>query len=77
MNTIEESTAIFITAYVPVTYDDGTFCCVALSDMTVSFVETFLRSLKIGQTGIAYIVERSGDMVANSVAGEYQCNLVS
>ncbi|MEG5033424.1 PAS domain S-box protein [Microcoleus sp. AT3-D2] len=55
-----------ITAAQPVYGDDGKLIGVLGSDLTLSKLNQFLEGLKIGKSGQTFIVERSGQLVANS-----------
>ncbi|MEG3837746.1 PAS domain S-box protein [Microcoleus sp. Z1_C3] len=55
-----------ITAAVPVYGDDGKLIGILGSDLALSKLNQFLESLKIGKSGQTFIVERSGQLVANS-----------
>ncbi|MEG4988805.1 PAS domain S-box protein [Microcoleus sp. BR0-C5] len=55
-----------ITAAQPVYGDDGKLIGVLGSDLTLSKINQFLETLKIGKSGQTFIVERSGQLVANS-----------
>ncbi|MDJ0732195.1 MAG: ATP-binding protein [Crocosphaera sp.] len=48
-------------------YDkNNTFQGILATDLTIAQISDFLRSLTIGQSGKAYIIERSGNLVASS-----------
>ncbi|MEG5064491.1 PAS domain S-box protein [Microcoleus sp. B3-A4] len=55
-----------ITAAQPVYGDDGKLIGILGSDLGLSKINQFLESLKIGKSGQTFIVERSGQLVANS-----------
>ncbi|MEG4850679.1 PAS domain S-box protein [Microcoleus sp. B5-D4] len=55
-----------ITAAQPVYGDDGKLIGILGSDLTLSKINQFLEGLKIGKSGQTFIVERSGQLVANS-----------
>jgi signal transduction histidine kinase len=53
----------------PVYDDDGKLLGVLSIDIFISHIGSFLQSLEIGQSGTAYIVEKSGLVVASSTLG--------
>ncbi len=55
-----------ITAAQPVYGDDGKLIGILGSDLALSKLNQFLGTLKIGKSGQTFIVERSGQLVANS-----------
>ncbi|MEG3896632.1 MULTISPECIES: PAS domain S-box protein [unclassified Microcoleus] len=55
-----------ITAAMPVYGEDGKLIGILGSDLKLSKINQFLESLKIGKSGQTFIVERSGQLVANS-----------
>ncbi|MEG5124113.1 PAS domain S-box protein [Microcoleus sp. ARI1-B5] len=55
-----------ITAAQPVYAKDNKLIGILGSDLTLSTINQFLESLKIGKSGQTFIVERSGELVANS-----------
>lgn len=55
-----------ITPAVPIFNQDGVLRGVLAIDFTLSQISDFLRSLKISRSGQAFIMERSGDLVASS-----------
>ncbi|MEG4213827.1 PAS domain S-box protein [Microcoleus sp. Pol14C6] len=55
-----------ITAAQPVYGEDGKLIGVLGSDLALSKLNQFLETLNIGQSGQTFIVERSGQLVANS-----------
>ncbi|MBW3586793.1 MAG: Cache 3/Cache 2 fusion domain-containing protein, partial [Cyanobacteria bacterium 0813] len=55
-----------ITAAQPVYGEDGKLIGVLGSDLGFAQINQFLESLKIGKSGQTFIVERSGQLVANS-----------
>ena len=55
-----------ITAAQPVYGEDGKLIGILGSDLRLSKINQFLESLKIGKSGQTFIVERSGQLVANS-----------
>ncbi|MEG4839593.1 PAS domain S-box protein [Microcoleus sp. B9-D4] len=55
-----------ITAAQPVYGDDGKLIGILGSDLTLSKINQFLEGLKIGKSGQTFIIERSGQLVANS-----------
>ncbi len=55
-----------ITAAQPVYGKDNKLIGILGSDLTLSKINQFLGSLKIGKSGQTFIVERSGELVANS-----------
>ncbi len=57
-----------ISASQPIYNKTGVLDGVIASDLVVSQVREFLRTLKIGQTGQTFIIERSGMLVASSTA---------
>lgn len=57
---------IGITPAVPIFNQDGVLRGVLAIDFTLSQISDFLRSLKISRSGQAFIMERSGDIVASS-----------
>lgn len=59
-----------ITAAQPLYDQKGSVVGVVSSDLILSQVSDFLRTLKIGQLGKTFIIERSGLLVANSTAQE-------
>jgi len=52
----------------PIYDPKGQLLAVATADISVLKISQFLRSLKIGQTGQAFIIERSGLLVATSTS---------
>ncbi len=63
-----DSPKLAITAAAPVYGDRGELIGVVGCDLLLSQVNLFLDSLKIGQSGETFIVERSGELVANSTS---------
>lgn len=59
-----------ITAAQPLYDSQGKLVGVASSDLLLSQVSDFLRTLKVGQSGKTFIMERSGLLVANSTTQE-------
>ncbi|HEY9649586.1 MAG TPA: PAS domain S-box protein [Coleofasciculaceae cyanobacterium] len=59
-----------ITAAQPLYDSQGKLVGVASTDLLLSQVSDFLRTLKVGQSGKTFIMERSGLLVANSTAQE-------
>ncbi|MCA1993272.1 MAG: PAS domain S-box protein, partial [Coleofasciculus sp. S288] len=59
-----------ITAAQPLYDPKGSVVGVVSSDLILSQVSDFLRTLKFGQSGKTFIIERSGLLVANSTAQE-------
>ncbi len=57
-----------IAASQPVYAADETLLGVVSTDVFISQIQTFLQSLEIGETGQAFIMERSGKLVAASTA---------
>jgi two-component system, sensor histidine kinase ChiS len=57
-----------LSANQPIYNDKGKLLAVATADIDVLEISQFLRALKIGQTGQAFIIERSGLLVATSTA---------
>ncbi|MDF0557026.1 PAS domain S-box protein [Kamptonema sp. UHCC 0994] len=57
-----------ITAARPVYGNQGELLGVIGADLVLSQINQFLRSLKIGRSGQTFIIERSGELVANSTA---------
>ena len=55
-----------ITAARPVYGNQGELLGVIGADLVLSQINQFLRSLKIGRSGQTFIIERSGELVANS-----------
>lgn len=55
-----------ITPVVPIYNPNGGFKGVLAIDLTLSQIRDFLRNLKISRSGQAFIIERSGDIVASS-----------
>ena len=55
-----------ITPVVPIYNDKGVLRGVLAIDFTLSQISDFLGNLKISQSGQAFIIERSGDIVASS-----------
>jgi sigma-B regulation protein RsbU (phosphoserine phosphatase) len=55
-----------ITPVVPIYNDKGSLRGVLAIDFTLSQISDFLRSLKISRSGQAFIIERSGEIVASS-----------
>ncbi|MEG4089125.1 PAS domain S-box protein [Microcoleus sp. Pol12B4] len=55
-----------ITAAQPVYGEDGQLIGILGSDLALSKLNKFLETLKIGRSGQTFIVERSGQLVANS-----------
>ncbi|MEG4963778.1 PAS domain S-box protein [Microcoleus sp. K4-B3] len=55
-----------ITAAQPVYGEDGKLIGILGADLTLSKISQFLKTLKIGKSGQTFIVERSGQLVANS-----------
>jgi PAS domain S-box-containing protein len=55
-----------ITAAQPVYSKDKKLLGIVGSDLTLSYIHQFLGSLTIGKSGQTFIVERSGELVANS-----------
>ncbi|MEG4530013.1 PAS domain S-box protein [Microcoleus sp. D2_18a_D3] len=55
-----------ITAAQPVYGDDGKLIGILGSDLALAKLNQFLETLKIGKSGQTFIVERSGQLVANS-----------
>jgi sigma-B regulation protein RsbU (phosphoserine phosphatase) len=55
-----------ITPVVPIYNDQGVLRGVLAIDFTLSQISDFLGNLKISQSGQAFIIERSGDIVASS-----------
>jgi PAS domain S-box-containing protein len=55
-----------ITAAQPVYSEDGKLIGILGCDLTIAKIGKFLESLKIGKSGQTFIVERSGQLVANS-----------
>jgi sigma-B regulation protein RsbU (phosphoserine phosphatase) len=55
-----------ITAVRPISDPDGTVRGVLACDLVLSRINQFLRSLEIGNTGSAFIIERDGMLVASS-----------
>lgn len=55
-----------ITAAQPVYSQDNKLLGIVGSDLTLSYIHQFLGSLTIGKSGQTFIVERSGELVANS-----------
>ncbi|MEG4809830.1 PAS domain S-box protein [Microcoleus sp. F8-D3] len=55
-----------ITAAQPVYGEDGKLIGILGSDLALSKLNQFLETLKIGKSGQTFIVERSGQLVANS-----------
>ncbi|HLO50450.1 MAG TPA: PAS domain S-box protein [Kamptonema sp.] len=64
--TFISSPTLSISAGRPVYGNRGELLGVVAADMVLSQISQFLRSLKIGRTGQTFIIERSGDLVANS-----------
>lgn len=61
------SQPIYVLSAVQAFYDQsGTFQGVAVTDLMLSHISDFLRSLDIGESGEVFIVERSGTLVATS-----------
>ena len=56
-----------ISASLPVYANDGGLIGVAASDLFLSQVGDFLSDLRIGETGVGFIVERSGWLIASSI----------
>ncbi|WP_333353168.1 PAS domain S-box protein [Microcoleus sp. N3A4] len=61
-----DSPKLAITAAQPVYGEDGKLIGILGCDLTLSKIGQFLESLKIGKSGQTFIVERSGQLVANS-----------
>ncbi|MBO9997718.1 MAG: PAS domain-containing protein [Cyanobacteria bacterium SID2] len=59
-----------ITAVVPIYTSDGEFRGVFGSNLILSQIDRFLQGLEIGQSGQAFIIERSGALVASSMSQE-------
>ncbi|MDF0552631.1 PAS domain S-box protein [Kamptonema sp. UHCC 0994] len=57
-----------ITPATPIYNENGQLQGVLAIDLTLEQISDFLRSLKIGKSGQAFIIERSGDIVASSTA---------
>ncbi|HLO49764.1 MAG TPA: cache domain-containing protein [Kamptonema sp.] len=57
-----------ITPAVPIYSKVGELQGVLAIDLTLEQISDFLRSLKIGKSGQAFIIERNGEIVANSTA---------
>lgn len=55
-----------ITPVVPIYNDTGTLRGVLAIDFTLAQISTFLQNLKISRSGQAFIIERSGEIVASS-----------
>ncbi|OCR02521.1 histidine kinase [Oscillatoriales cyanobacterium USR001] len=55
-----------ITPAVPIYNETGKLQGVLAIDLTLEQISNFLRSLKIGKSGQAFIIERNGEMVASS-----------
>ena len=55
-----------LTAVRPISDLDGTVRGVLACDLVLSRIDQFLRSLEIGKTGSAFIIERDGMLVASS-----------
>ena len=51
----------------PVWDDEGNVAGVIISEMTLSDISVYLQRLQVSETGKAFIMERSGDLVATSV----------
>lgn len=62
------SPKLAITAVQPVYGNQGELLGVLGSDLTLSQINEFLRTLKIGRSGATFIIERSGLLVGNSTA---------
>ncbi|NJL90058.1 MAG: response regulator [Coleofasciculaceae cyanobacterium SM2_1_6] len=56
-----------ISASAPAIAPDGTIQGVVFADLTLDFVDRYLRQLKVGTSGQVFIIERSGELVASSV----------
>jgi len=56
-----------ISASLPVYDHEGTLLAVVASDLFLSQIGEFLADLRIGETGVGFIVERSGLLVATSI----------
>jgi PAS domain S-box-containing protein len=61
-----DSPKLAITAAQPVYDKDNKLIGILGSDLTLSNINQFLESLKIGKSGQTFIIERSGQLVANS-----------
>jgi signal transduction histidine kinase len=58
---------LFVTAVYPVDDESGNFFGVFSCDLTLEQITTFLRDMVITPNGEAYIIERSGELVATSM----------
>lgn len=47
-------------------YQNGTLLAVSAADLFLEFIDNFLANQKLGKTGIAYVVDRNGKLVATS-----------
>ncbi len=56
-----------ISASAPAIAPDGRVRGVVFADLTLDFVDRYLRQLKVGTSGQVFIIERSGELVASSV----------
>ncbi|HEY9652877.1 MAG TPA: PAS domain S-box protein [Coleofasciculaceae cyanobacterium] len=63
---VPSSRGLGIAANYPFYDETGKFQCVLSSDLSLVAINNFLRSLKIGTHGEAFIIERSGMIVASS-----------
>jgi PAS domain S-box-containing protein len=61
-----DSPKLAITAAAPVYGEGGKLIGVVGSDLILSHINKFLNHLKIGKSGETFIVEKSGELVANS-----------
>ena len=65
---VGEPALLTITAVQPIYDDRSNFLGVAGVDMYLADITTFLKQLKVGQTGQTFVMERSGLLVASSTA---------
>lgn len=59
-----------ISASAPAIAPDGRVQGVVFADLTLEFVDRYLRQLEVGQSGQVFIIERSGELVASSSLDE-------
>lgn len=61
--------ALAIDASQPVYDEEGNLLGVVLVDVFLEQIDQFLEEIQVGKTGLVYIMERSGQLVADSSAG--------
>ncbi|MDY6936150.1 MAG: response regulator [Cyanobacteriota bacterium] len=60
-----------ITPVIPIYTPEGEFRGALGTNLILSQIGEFLSELEIGKSGVSYIIERSGNLVASSTAEEY------